>query len=186
MSEIFNREIEVLEQRKAILYQDSIDKEVLIKNYTELIDEHHDLIKQSIMLTKVSDRLQNKLDKVNNNLNSVNKKLKFTIEQLDNLKISRKATTIVFTFFIIFFIFSEGVIEPIIENWASNPTVDISLKEIIADSLSNNWAGSLSKAFYISLGIKLLLAILIKPAESLAAERMKEKRKKEIIQSSNV
>jgi hypothetical protein len=186
MSEIFTRELEVLEQRKAILYQDSVDNDVLIKNYTELIDEHHELIKQSIMLTKVSDRLQNKLDKVNDNLNSVNKKLKLTIEQLDNLKISRKANTIVFTFFIIFFIFSEGVIEPIIENWASNTAVDISLSEIIVDSLNNNWAGSLAKAFYISLSIKLILAILIKPAESFAAERMKEKKKKEIIQSSNV
>jgi hypothetical protein len=185
MNELFAKEFEGLEQRKAILSQDLVDKEVLIKNYTELIDEHHDLIKQSMMLTKVSDRLQGKLDKTNDKLNSLNQKLKFTIEQLNKMQISKKANTIILIVFLMCYIFIEGVVEPIIENWASNDE-EISIVNLATESLYNNWFGISAKAFYLSMAVKIILAFFFKPIESFAERRIHEQKKQEIMQSNEV
>jgi len=182
MNEIFAKEFESLEQRKSILTQDLVDHEVLLKNYTELLDEHFDLIKQAIMLTKVSDRLQSKVDKANYNLNLANENLKSTIEQLDKMKIGRRATIIVFIAFIAFYIFTEGVIEPIIENWASNTDID-TFSAVVVTPVFNNWIGSNAFAFYLSMSIKLIVAILFKPLEDFVSHRMEEQRKKEIMKS---
>ena len=185
MNEIFAKEFESLEQRRSILTQDLVDHEILLKNYTELLEEHFDLIKQAIMLTKVSDRLQNKLDKANYNLNATNDKLKSTIEQLDKMEISRRATIIVFIAFIAFYVFTEGVIEPIIENWASNTDIN-TFSATVVTPVFNNWIGSNAFAFYLSMSIKLIVAIFFRPLESFISRRMEKRRKKEIMKSGGL
>jgi hypothetical protein len=158
MNKIFVEEIERLEAKKLLLNDDTIDKDLLFKNYSELIDDHKDLIDQAILLTKVSDRLQNKLDKTNDKLSLTNKKLQKTIDLLDEAKIGRKASTIVFLGAIGMFFIGELVIEPSV------------------DFIANN--------FYMSLGLKTLIAVLIKPVESLLEEHMQKKRREEIIKST--
>jgi hypothetical protein len=160
MNKIFFEEMEKLEAKKEMLSGESIDKDLLLKNYLELIDDYKDLIDQAVLITKVSDRLQNKLDKTNEKLNITNKKLKKTIDLLDEAKIGRKASTIVFLGAIGMFFVGELFIEP---------SVDV---------IANNW--------YLSLGMKTLIAVLIKPIESLLEEYLQKKRRKEIIQSTEM
>jgi vacuolar-type H+-ATPase subunit I/STV1 len=160
MNKLFVEEIERLEERKSLLDNETIDKDVLLKSYSDLINEHKELIDQAILITKVSDRLQNKLDKTNEKLSVTNQKLKKTIDLLDEAKIGRKASTIIFLAAIALFFISEIIIEPSID--------------FIANS------------FYIGLGLKALIAILIKPVEDLLEEKMQKDRRKEIIQSTEM
>ena len=187
MNNIFDKELESLEQKKNILNQGPVDKEVLLKNYTELLDEHHELIKQSMMLTKVSDRLQNKIDKANDKLNVANDKLRSTIEQLDKMQLGKKARNVAFIFFLVTYIFLEGVSDTIIETWADETNIEETFYEIFIEPLYDNWIGDLAQSFYLSLFLKTLAAVIIfAPVQTYIKKRMEQKRKKEIMESSGI
>jgi len=121
----------------------------LTNNYSELLD-------QIKLMTRISDRLQRKLDQTNDKLNDVNKEiqekniqLEQTINDLAEAKIGRRATTFVFIFALSLFLVSEAFIEPWIETYYDN--------------------------FFISLGIKGLIALSIKPIESLVERTLLKK-----------
>ena len=140
----------------------SIDKlrvgyESLTENYSELLD-------QITLITRISDRLQKKLDQtndklatLNDQLNDKNMELQDTIDDLVKARVGRKATTIVFVFALILFVFSEALIEPYIDSYADN--------------------------IYISLAIKAFIAMSIKPLEMLVENSMlKSARKRSLKQ----
>lgn len=121
----------------------------LAGNYSELLD-------QIKLMTRISDRLQRKLDQTNDKLNDVNQEiqekniqLEQTINDLAEAKIGRRATTFVFIFALSLFLVSEAFIEPWIETYYDN--------------------------FFISLGIKGLIALSIKPIESLVERTLLKK-----------
>jgi len=129
------------------------------KNFEELLD-------QTVLITRISDRLQRKLDKtndklqqLNDQLNDKNIELQNTIDDLIKAKAGRKATSIVFIFALILFVFSEALIDPYID--------------------------SNTKNIYLSLAIKGLIAMLIKPFEMLVEEGLlKSARKKTLKERS--
>lgn len=118
-----------------------VELKTITENFEELLD-------QTVLITRISDRLQKKLDQTNDKLLSLNDQLKdknielhLTIDDLVKAKVGRKATTIVFIFALILFVFSETLIEPYIDSYADN--------------------------IYLSLAIKALIAMSIKPLEML-------------------
>lgn len=118
----------------------------LTGNYSELID-------QIVLITRISDRLQKKLDQTNEKLSDLNAELEDknielqnTIDDLKKAKIGRRATTYVFIFALVLFVFSEALIEPYIDSYANN--------------------------IYISLAIKAVIAMSIKPIEMLVEESL--------------
>ncbi len=122
---------------------------LLVKNYSELLD-------QVKLITRISDRLQRKLDQTNDKLNLVNEEIKDknvqlekTINDLAEAKIGRRATTLVFIFTLILFIISEAFIEPWIEAYYKN--------------------------FMVSLGVKGIIALLIKPLETMVEDFLVKK-----------
>ncbi len=119
---------------------------IITSHYEELLD-------QTVLITRISDRLQKKLDKTNDKLQNLNDQLNdknielhLTIEDLVKAKAGRKATTIVFVFALILFVFSEALIEPYIDSYADN--------------------------IYLSLSIKALIAMSIKPLEMFVEKRL--------------
>jgi hypothetical protein len=162
---IYQRELENLEQAKAFLKRPEYSKMDIQLEYKKLVENYDELIGQVKIITKISDRLQNKLNKTNEKLeltneelNDTNIKLNETIDALAEARIGRKAATIVLFVAILLFMISEAWIEPIIER-----------------SISNFWVG---------LGLKLVVAILIKPGEDFANKYMlKRARKKQLIES---
>jgi hypothetical protein len=156
MSTVFNEEKKKLESiRDLIQNETNPDNEAVKKSLNDLVEDYQDLLDQTVLLTKVSDRLQNKLDNTNEKLKVTNAKLKHTIDLLDELKISRKASTIVWLGALSMFFISELVIEPSV------------------DFIANN--------YLMGLGLKTFIALLIKPVEGFIEERMKKQRKKEIL-----
>lgn len=129
----------------------------LTGNYSELID-------QVVLITRISDRLQKKLDQTNEKLSELNTELEDknielqrTIDDLVKARVGRRATTIVFVFALILFVFSETLIEPYIDAYADNT--------------------------YISLAIKAIIAMSIKPLEMLVeSSMMKSARKRRLNQ----
>lgn len=122
---------------------------ILAFNYSELLD-------QVKLITRISDRLQRKLDQTNEKLNVVNQEIKEknsqlekTITDLAEAKIGRKATTLVFVFALILFIVSEVFLEPWIERYYND--------------------------FFVSLGVKGIIALSIKPLESLIERTLLKK-----------
>jgi hypothetical protein len=132
----------------------------LASNYSELLD-------QIKLMTRISDRLQRKLDQTNDKLNDVNKEiqekniqLEQTIKDLAEAKIGRRATTFVFIFALSLFIVSEAFIEPWIETYYDN--------------------------FLISLGIKGVIALSIKPIESLIERSLLKKERARTLKASRL
>ncbi len=159
---IYHRELENLEQSKKFLQRAEYSKMDIQLEYKRLVENYEELVGQVQIITKISDRLQNKLDKTNEMLEKTNEDLHDkniqlieTIDALTEAKIGRKAATIVMILAIVLFIVSEAVIEPAIE------------REI------DNW--------WIGLGLKFVVAILIKPGEDFINKYMlKKARKKQL------
>lgn len=160
---IYQREIENLEGSKQFLKRSEYSKLELQLEFKKLVENYEELIDQVKIITKISDRLQRKLNKTNealensnNQLAELNRQLNETIDQLTEAKIGRKAATIVMIVAIALFIVSEAFIEPIIDKMFANN-------------------------FFIDLGLKLVVAILIKPGEDFTNKYMlKKARKKQL------
>lgn len=132
----------------------------LAYNYSELLD-------QVMLITRISDRLQRKLDQTNEKLNEVNQEirekniqLEKTINDLAEAKIGRRATTFVFIVALILFVITEVFIEP--------------------------WVGTFYNDFYVTLGLKAIIALSIKPLESLVEETLVKKARAKTLKAASL
>jgi predicted nuclease with TOPRIM domain len=164
---IYHREVDFLEKSKAFLKKSGYSREELQLEYKHLLENYEELVDQVKIITKISDRLQKKLNKTNDKLettndklNDTNIKLNETIDALTEAKIGRKAGTIVMFVAIALFIVSEWWIEPYIE--------------------------ALYGQGLVGLGLKLVVAILIKPGEDLTNRYMLKKARKKQLEEANL
>jgi len=164
---IYHREVEFLENSKAFLKKSGYSREELQLEYKNLLENYEELVDQVKIITKISDRLQKKLNKTNDKLESTNDKLNDTniklsetIDALTEAKIGRRAGTIVMFVAIALFMVSEAWIEPMIEQAFPN--------------------------FWVGLGLKLVVAILIKPGEDLTNRYMLKKARKKQLEEANM
>lgn len=162
---IYQQELENLEQSKEFLKRNEYSKMDIQLEFKKLVEDYEDLISQVKIITKISDRLQNKLNRtndkleiLNDQLNEKNIQLKETIDALTAAKIGRRASTIILIVAVILFVFSEVIIEPYIEGLVDNNLV--------------------------GLGLKLVVAILIKPGESLIENTMMRRARKKQLEES--
>lgn len=169
-SDIYRSEYEKLDEIKSYLAtvqtEESQSKEVL----NDLVNSYDDLLGQVRLITRISDRLQKKLNAANDKLEDQNEQLNFmndqlrkTINDLVEARLSKKATTIVMVFAVALFILSEAFLEPWIDSYAFN-----------------HFARG---AFYIGLGIKAVIAISIKPFESLLERRLISRARRDALDS---
>lgn len=169
-SDVYRSEYEKLDEIKSYLVtvenEDSQTKEVL----NELVNSYDDLLGQVRLITRISDRLQKKLNAANDKLedqneqlNAMNDQLRKTINDLVEARLSKKATTIVMISAVALFILSEAFLEPWIDSYAFNHFA--------------------KGAFYIGLGIKAVIAISIKPLESLLERRLISRARKDALDS---
>lgn len=163
---IYQREIENLEQSKQFLKKSEYSKLELQLEYKRLVENYEEIIDQIKIITKISDRLQNKLNKTNvalensnNQLAALNNQLNETIDQLTEAKIGRRAATIVMMVAVGLFVVSEVFIEPQIDKMFSDNVL-------------------------VGLGLKLIVAIMIKPGEDFANKYMLKKARKKQIEDS--
>ena len=144
-SHVFEKEVEILEKSQTII--NSSNKEVynLEEEYANLTNYYAQLLEETRLITRVSDRLQNKINRANDKLldqsekiNTINGELqrnndalKSALEQLTKAKISNRANTIVLIFALILFLFSEGILEPIVESRVDNIWLGLLFKGMI-------------------------------------------------------
>lgn len=155
---IYKSETAKLDKIKAFLEEEHSQDETSAM-FKTLVFEYSELLDQTRLITRISDRLQKKLnvayDKLedkNEELNSKNDILRKTINDLVEARMGKKAATIVLIVAVILFLASEAFLEPWVERYS-------------IEHFENG-------AFYISLGIKALIAISIKPIESLIERRL--------------
>lgn len=162
---IFHKEKAYLQEAKDFLEtEDAMSIDKLRDGYESISENYSELLDQITLITRISDRLQKKLDQtndklatLNDQLNDKNVELQNTIDDLVKARVGRKATTIVFIFALILFVFSEALIEPYIDTYADN--------------------------IYVSLAIKAIIAMSIKPLEMLVeSSMMKSARKRSLKQ----
>ena len=165
---IYHREVEFLEKSKSFLKKSGYSREELQLEYKHLLENYEELVDQVKIITKISDRLQkklnktnDKLEKTNDQLNDTNIKLNETIDALTEAKIGRRAGTIVMIVAVALFIVSEVIIEPRIDQMFPDNTL-------------------------VGLGLKLVVAILIKPGEDLTNKYMLKKARKKQLEEANL
>jgi hypothetical protein len=160
---IFQKEKAFVEQAQEFIEnEENHSVDALRSEFKSLTGNYAELIDQIVLITRISDRLQKKLDQTNDKLSELNAalndkniELQNTIDDLVKARVGRKATTIVFVFALVLFVFSEALIEPYIDSYADN--------------------------IYISLAIKAVIAMSIKPLEMLVeGSMMKSARKKSL------
>lgn len=132
-------------------------KELMQEAKVEINTQSHTAAEDLNVVTSISDRLQKKLNQaneklqqqaeeinvINQNLNHKNKELQDTVDALTKARAGRKAATIVFFIAVGLFIVSEGI-EWAIETFTQN----------------------VLEVYWIIL-MKLIIALLLKPIESL-------------------
>lgn len=139
---VFGKESSYLVHSQNIADQaEELSPEELVREYRALHNQYSVLLGDVKLVTSVSDRLQNKLNNANELIMERNEKLKQTIRLLKAARAGKKATTIVLLLAVVLFLISEAFIEPSIER------------------IVNNW--------HIGLLLKGIIALLLKPIESL-------------------
>ena len=145
-SNVFHKELDILNKAKALSKNSDFSSDELVAEYNALSKQYEKLLKETKMLTSVSDRLHYKLSDANQKLktqsheiNEINEELKInnqvlqeTIDKLTQAKIGQKAQSIVLLIAILLFVFSEALIEPIIERNTESEYVGLLLKGLIA------------------------------------------------------
>jgi predicted nuclease with TOPRIM domain len=145
-SDVFQAEIDFLNEVRALAEDDNIPTEKVKENYKLLCDKYDRLIGEAKLLTSVSDRLHSKLNeaneklkrqsdeinKINDDLKVNNQLLQDTIDQLVKAKVGRKASSIVLLIAILLFILSEGVLEPQVEAYFGDNRIGFIFKLGIA------------------------------------------------------
>lgn len=158
---IFQKEKAYIQEASEFLETDDAQQlDKLTEGYKSITENYSELLDQITLITRISDRLQKKLDQtndklatLNDQLNDKNVELQNTIDDLVKARVGRKATTIVFVFALILFVFSEALIEPYIDSYADN--------------------------IYLSLAIKAIIAMSIKPLEMLVENSMMKSARKQ-------
>jgi hypothetical protein len=149
MEKVYVKEVNELYRAKEIAKQESLNEHTLREEYHRLLENFEEAIGQMRLITNVSDKIQKKLDKANAALDQKNQELDFknkellqTVEQLTQVRAGKIATTIVLIIASALFLIEEILVEPLITEFVSN----------------NQW---------VSIGIKLLIVLSLKPIESL-------------------
>jgi len=150
---IYHKEKDYLQRTQDFIASEAYqDTDATKTELTSIVENYEELLDQTVLITRISDRLQKKLDKtndklvsLNDQLNDKNDELQETIDNLLKAKVGRKATTYVFIFALVLFVFSEALIEPYIEAYYANN-------------------------IYLSLGVKAVIAMSIKPLEMLVED----------------
>ncbi len=138
---LFKSETQILEKCESLLTKEGVTLEEYKDSFKELCFNYSELLDQSRLITRVSDKLQNKLNSAYEAVEVKNIELRNTIDELTKARVGRKAQTIILFIGLSLFILEELVLEPIVDTATGN----------------NVW---------FSLGIKLVIAFLLKPLES--------------------
>jgi hypothetical protein len=129
---LFDNELTVLSYYAELSKKEGLTVEEYQKEMNKICEHYSELLDQSKLVTKVSDKLQNKLNLANESLELKNTQLQETIDELTKARASKKATTIVLFMAVILFLFSEGLIDPIIDDYTSSLFIGLSIKGLIA------------------------------------------------------
>ncbi len=117
--QVFEKENEILRSAKELLAKpDMFPEQSWAKEYELLAQSYAQLLGEVKLLTSVSDRLQNKLNKANESIARKNDELTQTLEMLTKERVGKRATTIVLMLAALFFIISELIIDPQLQEGA--------------------------------------------------------------------
>ncbi|WP_250630537.1 hypothetical protein [Rhodoflexus caldus] len=117
--QVFEKENEILRNAKELLAKpDMLPEHSWVKEYELLAQSYAQLLGEVKLLTSVSDRLQNKLNKANESIARKNDELTQTLDMLTKERVGKRATTIVLMLAALFFIISELVIDPQLQEGA--------------------------------------------------------------------
>lgn len=142
---LFKSETQILETCEDLLKKEDITLQEYKDSLKELCFNYSELLDQTRLITRVSDKLQNKLNSAYEAVEVKNIELRNTIDELTKARVGRKAQTIILFIGLSLFILEELILEPIVDKATGN----------------NIW---------FSLGIKLIIAFLLKPLESFVEE----------------
>jgi hypothetical protein len=110
-----------------------------------LAQQYQDLLEQTKFLTRTSDKLEKKLDTANRHLEEKNETLERTLQELRLARVSKKAFGIIYFIVVILFVLEEVLISPFT---------------------------ALISSMWFSIAFKLLIAVLLKPAEQFLERRL--------------
>lgn len=175
---IYQQELENIEQSKQFLARNEYSKMEIQLEFKKLMENYEELVDQVKIITKISDRLQGKLNNtneklevLNSELNQKNIQLIEAINAVTKAKIGRKASTIVLFVAITIFIITSAVIEPEIDNMVTYL--------FGGDSKYIN-------PFWVGIGFKLILALLVKPGESVVERAMLKREQKKHLKAVEI
>ena len=140
MDNLFQEEREVINDFEEKIRTNSLTQEDLIK----LKDQFKALTEESLVMCQISDRLQKKLDVANKKIHEKsleithkNEKLNDAINEMLKAQLSKKASTIMLTVTIFFFVTEEIYLEPVIEYFFGYASLILLFKGLIAIGLKS-------------------------------------------------
>lgn len=161
MKELYHEEQKILSD-----YVSKVkNKDLSMDDAVGIAVNYKDLLDQSKVITRISDRLQKKLDHANQKIKSQNREiqkknseLEITIEKLDKMTVGKRASRVMFIVAVVIFVCEEQFLAPIID-------------EAIGVQ-------------YVSLGVLLGIAMLLKFFEGALERYFLKQTKKKILSES--
>jgi hypothetical protein len=150
---LFGEEESVLHLYKSLSDFDEVDT-----NYKDalkvLTEKYKELLNQTKFLTRMGDRLENRLHTVNATLAQKNVDLSTALDDLTKARVSKQAYFIIYLIATMLFVFEEFFIDPVVSVFGTG--------------------------IWIVLIIKLCIALLLKPTESLLENRFLSRIRKKL------
>lgn len=144
MDKLFQEERQAINDFEEKIKTETFTQEDLIS----FKDKFKALTDESQVMCQISDRLQKKLDAANNKIkekneeiNLKNEKLNDAIQKMLKAQLGKKASTIMLTVTIIFFVTEEIYLEPVVEYLFGYASLVLVLKGLIAISLKGFESG---------------------------------------------
>ena len=165
---LYESEATLLKDMRKLSEETALSGDEYQKNLKDFCDHYEDLLDQCKLITKVSDRLQNKINTANAKLEEKNIQLQQTIDALTEARVGRRAATYVLIIAVVLFVVSEAWLEPPIEDMMHAKFMDKANPNAETDA-----------EFYASLGLKGVLALLLKPIEMVVESTLMKKARKQ-------
>jgi hypothetical protein len=138
---LFIRERHILAESRLLANNAHLTSEEIRGALQSMIKNYEDLLDQTTFLTRISDRLEQRLNSLNLSLNQRNTELKQALTELTEAQRSKRTYFIIYLMATGLFVFEEIIVDPVMKNFDASTA--------------------------IVMGLKLIVALLLKPAESV-------------------
>jgi hypothetical protein len=138
---LFTAELQVIAETRLPVNNPHLTQEMLKQGLLSMVKSYEDLLDQTAFLTRINDRLEQRLNTASTSLYEKNAQLRQALTDLAKAQRTKQTYHIIYVMAATLFVFEEVIVDPI--------------------------ANIFETSVIIVIGLKLVVALLLKPTENM-------------------